>query len=151
MFLTADEVISGREGEIWINIDGQLRLAAEIRKIEAKTEKTKSTFLVIGHRGEQNKTTGFKCTGTMTMYYGVSVWASVVEDYMKTGKDLFFPIVVTNEDPSTIRGAQRVRLNRCNLNDITVVSLDADSEFLTQEVSFTFDDYDILDKFNAPV
>lgn len=146
-FLTAFEVLSGREGEVLVNLDGNIIEAAEIKKITATAEKTKVDFKVIGKRTAQNKTTGARCTGSMTMYYGVSLWARLMEDYIKTGKDTFFSIVITNEDPSTALGAQRVRLNEVNLNSMIVASLDADAEFLTQDVDFTFTDYDILEEF----
>jgi hypothetical protein len=146
-FLTADEVISGREGEILVNIEGNIITAAEIKKIEAKAVKVKNPFKVIGKRTEQNKTTGAVCTGTMTMYYGNTLWAKLTEDYIKTGKDIFFSILLTNEDPSIALGAQRIRLNGVNLNEVVIASLDADTDFLTQDVAFTFDDFDILNEF----
>ncbi len=148
-YITANEVISGTEGEIWVNVEGSLRQAAEIKKLTATVEKTKNTFKVIGYRGEQNKSTGYKGSGSMTMYYGTSIWAKIMEQYTKTGKDTFFTMIVTNQDPSTTVGKQRVQLNNCNIDNLDVITIDADTEFLTTDVNFTFDSYDILEQFTG--
>jgi len=146
-FLTADEVITGREGMVQANINGTIRELAEIRKLEARTALNKTEFKVLGFRGTYNKVTGFTCTGSMTMYYNTSLYAEIVEIYMKTGVLAPIHIIVLNEDPSSSIGRQRVRLNQAILNEVVVAKVDADAEFLDTEAAFSFVDYDLLDKF----
>ena len=150
-YLKSNQVISGREGEILVNIDGNVISAVEIKKLTCIAEKQKSEFKVIGYRNTQNKATGLKCIGSLTMYYGVSMWTKIMEKYSKTGVDTSFSIVVTNEDPSTDLGAQRIRLNGVNMNSLVIAQVDAETEFLTQDVDFTYDDFDVLDEFNTIV
>jgi hypothetical protein len=147
-FLTYEKLVNGREG--WVTLsDGLIvKEAAEIKKCEAKIEKLKTEFNVLGFRGTQTKATGYKGTGSATLYYNTTYWAKMMLDFVKNGKDTFFSIIVKNEDPSSIVGVQRIKLNNCNIDGLTIASVDADTEFLTQDVNFTFSDFEILDAFD---
>lgn len=72
-----------------------------------------------------------------------------MREYTAGGRDASFSVLITNEDPSSSIGAQRVRLNGCNLNELIIAKIDADAEFLDYDVSFTFNDYDILESFRV--
>ena len=145
--LAAEEMISGNEGQVQANIDGRIFELAEIRKLDATLNKKKAETKVLGFRGTINKPQGYSGTGNMTIYYNTSMWAEIMENYVKNGKDVYFDIIVKNDDPSSIIGAQRVKLNKCNLNELVIAKIDADAEFLDTDLAFTFEDYDLLDKF----
>lgn len=147
-FLKSDEVISGREGMVQATIDGVVRELAEIRTLEANAALNKTEFKVLGFRGTYNKVTGFTCSGSMTMYYNTSLYAQIVEIYMKTGVIVPIDIIVLNEDPSSSIGKQRVRLNGVILNEVTVAKVDAEAEFIDSSADFSYVDFDILDKFS---
>ena len=68
-------------------------------------------------------------------------------DYMKTGRDSYFDIVVINEDENADAGRQTVVLKNCNLDSVVLARLDVDADNLDEEVSFTFDGAELLDSF----
>ena len=46
-FINGEQTINGKLGEIWMNLDGEIRLAMEVKKIEAKIRqlfKTNAAF-----------------------------------------------------------------------------------------------------------
>ncbi|RHW56635.1 phage portal protein, partial [Clostridium botulinum] len=71
--------------------------------------------------------------------------------YMKEGIDTYFDMTVVNEDPTSTVGKQTTVLKNCNLDECPMALLDVDSDSLEEEIGFTFDDVDLLDKFSKPV
>lgn len=150
-FLKANDTISGQEGRAYATIDGRNEDLFYIQTLEATVEKEKAELRTLGRRGVQHKATGWKGEGNMTIYYVTSLFRQMMYDYIKTGKDVYFDITITNEDPSSSIGAQTVTLKGCNLDSVVMASLDTESEALTEDIDFTFDDIDLGQTFNAPV
>jgi hypothetical protein len=74
-----------------------------------------------------------------------------MRDYVKTGKDFWFDLMVVNDDPQSSAGRQRVVLKGCNLDSVVAAHFDATSDDrLEEEVPFTFNDYEILESFTTP-
>lgn len=150
-FFKAEDTISGQEARAFLTVDGRNEELFYAKKIESKVEKTKTEVKTLGHRGTQNKATGWKGTGTLTVYYATSLFRELMLKYMKDGKDVYFDIAVTNEDPTSNIGKQTIVLKNCNLDEVSMAMFDVDSEVLEEDMSFTFEDVDLLDKFNKPV
>jgi hypothetical protein len=150
-FLKAGDTISGQEARAFATINGNIEEMFYAKKFEAKVKKKKKAINTLGKRGSQNKANGWEGTGSMTIYYVSSVFRQLMLDYMKTGKDTYFDIQITNEDPGSSIGKQTTVLKDVNLDEIVFASFDVDSESLEEEVSFTFDDADILDQFGKPI
>lgn len=142
-YMKAKDAISGKEGTLYAQIDGQNVAVAECKSLEAKITKNKSEFKALGYRGTQHKATGWSGTGSMTIYYASSRWAKMMIDYAHTGVDQYFTLVITNEDPTSGIGKQRVTLGDVNLDEADISKLDTESEFLDASVSFTFSSVDI--------
>ena len=149
-FLKAGDTISGQEGRAYATINGQVEEMFYVRTLEATIEKQKTEVRTLGRRGVQHKASGWTGTGTMTIYYVTSLFRQLMLNYIKTGRDVYFDITVVNEDPTSTIGRQTVVLKNVNLDSVVVARLDTETEVLDEEVSFTFDDIDILDTFNAP-
>ena len=149
--LQAEDAINGREGVATAEIKGQVVEIMELANITATVEKTKTEFKAMGQRNTQNKTTGWSGTGSANVRYVSSRWAKMIQDYVKTGKDTYFTIVVTNEDPSSATGRQVIQLLGCNLDSLDIAKLDVDAEILDQDVNFTFNDFNILEEFTPLV
>ena len=69
--------------------------------------------------------------------------------YVKNGVDTYFTIVVTNEDPGSATGKQVVQVLGCNIDSADIAKLDVDAEILDQDIDFTFNDFNVLESFNA--
>jgi hypothetical protein len=150
-FLKAGDTISGQEGRAYATINGQVEEMFYIKTLEATIEKEKSEIKTIGRRGTQHKTTGWSGSGSMTIYYVTSLFRQLMLDYIRTGKDTYFDITVVNEDPASTIGKQTVVLKGANLDSTIMAKLDIDSDAMDEDIDFTFDDIDILDKFGNPV
>lgn len=145
--LQAEDAVNGREGVATAEINGQIVELMELANITITVEKNKTEFKAMGTRNTQNKTTGWKGTGTANVRYVSSRWAELMQDYVKTGKDTYFTIVVTNEDPGSATGKQVIQVLGCNLDSVDVAKLDIDTEILDQDVNFTFNDFNVLQSF----
>lgn len=150
-FLRANDAISGQEAKAFATINGQVEEMFYAKKFEAKIKKNKKGIKTLGKRGTQNKANGFEGTGSMTIYYMTSRFRQLMLDYTKNGKDAYFDIQITNEDPSSTIGKQTVVIKNVNLDEIVIASFDVEAEFLEEEVTFTFDDWDINNEFGQPI
>ncbi|WP_240421658.1 phage tail tube protein [Paenibacillus periandrae] len=152
-FLNARDTLSGQEGTAFATIPDangakQNEEMFYVKKLEAKVEKDKTDIKTLGRRGTQHKANGWKGTGTMTIYYVTTLFRQMMLDYIGTGKDSYFDLKVTNEDPASGAGKQTVILKNVNLDSVIMASLDTDSTALEEEVSFTFDGVEIESSFN---
>ncbi|RXI38722.1 phage portal protein [Clostridium tetani] len=150
-FFKAEDTISGQEARAYITVNGRNEELFYAKKIESKVEKQKTEVKTLGRRGTQNKAAGWKGTGTLTVYYATSLFRELMLKYMKDGIDTYFDLAVTNEDPTSNIGKQTIVLKNCNLDEVNMAMFDVDSEVLEEDMSFTFEDVDMLDKFNKPV
>ncbi|MGL4875178.1 MAG: phage tail tube protein [Clostridium sp.] len=149
MSLLANDTISGKEGFAQVNINGSIHKLFYAKAIEAKMEKNKSEVKAIGSRATKHKTTGWTGTGNMTIYYVTSLFRKLAIDYIKTGKDFYFDLIVTNEDKNSATGKQTTALYSCNLDSVILAKLDVEDDSLEEEMDFTFEDADLLDQFNT--
>lgn len=146
--LNPNDTISGKEGRAIITLNGKVYDLFYVKKVEAKVTKTKAQIKTVGRRNTGNKTTGWEGSGTLTLYYVTSFLRKLMIDYLKTGKDFTFDLLVENEDPTSATGKQTVSLYGCNIDEIILAELDVDSDGLEEEIPFTFEDADILQTFN---
>ncbi|BCI60640.1 phage tail tube protein [Solibaculum mannosilyticum] len=147
--MNARDAISASMAECYVTIDGQRKHLINIINLEANVEKTKSELPILGRTGKGNKSTGWKGTGSATMYYNTSLFREMLYKYKETGTDVYFDIQCTNEDPTSSVGRQTVILKDCNLDGGILAKFDADAEYLDEDFDFTFDDFEIPEKFTA--
>ncbi len=144
-YLKAGDVISGTEGKAFITIAGRNIEAFFIKSLEATAEKNKAEIKTLGRRATQHKSTGWSGSGNMTIYYVTSEFRKLMRDYIKTGKDTYFDIQITNEDASSSIGKQVVTLIDCNLDSVIMAKVDVDSDGLDEDLDFTFEDVEMQD------
>lgn len=150
-FLLGRDTVHGAAGKAFITQNGQVTELFGAKKVNAQGEVSSNDMKVIGTKKIQNKPGGVKQTGTGTVYYGTSVFAEMLEKYIHTGEMQPFNMQVTNEDKATSVGAQTVALYGCQISStIPIAILDAETDMLTFDFSFTFEDFEILRKFNDP-
>ena len=147
--LNAQDTISGKEGRAYAKINGNNEEMFFAKTIEATVEKAKAEVKAIGKRMTGHKTTGLNGTGSMTVYYVSPLFRSLLKEYKDTGRDVYFDLVVENNDPASAAGKQTTLLMGVNLDSTLLTKLDGDSDDpLEEDVDFTFEDYDILQAFN---
>lgn len=147
--LNAPDTISGREGRAYAKINGNNEELFFAKSVEASVEKSKSEVKAIGKRMTGHKTTGANGTGSMTLYYLTPLFRQMLKEWKDTGVDVYFDLVVENDDPASSAGKQSILLMGCNLDSVVLAKLDGDSDDpLDEDADFTFEDFDILEAFN---
>ena len=126
--LNAPDTISGREGRAYAKINGNNEELFFAKSVEASVEKSKSEVKAIGKRMTGHKTTGANGTGSMTLYYLTPLFRQMLKEWKDTGADVYFDLVVENDDPASAAGKQSVLLMGCNLDSVVLAKLDGDSD-----------------------
>ena len=146
--LNAPDTISGKEGRAYAKINGNNEELFMAKTIEANVEKNKSEIKAIGKRMTGHKTTGANGAGSMTLYYMTPLFRAMIKQWKETGVDVYFDMVVENDDKESSAGKQSTLLIGCNLDSVVLAKLDGDSDdALDEDVDFTFEDFDILTAF----
>lgn len=147
--LNAPDTISGKEGRAYAKINGNNEELFMAKTIEANVEKNKSEIKAIGKRMTGHKTTGANGAGSMTLYYMTPLFRAMIKQWKETGVDVYFDMVVENDDQESSAGKQTTLLIGCNLDSVVLAKLDGDSDdALDEDVDFTFEDFDILTAFS---
>ena len=147
--LNAPDTISGREGRAYAKINGNNEELFFAKSVEASVEKSKSEVKAIGKRMTGHKTTGANVTGSMTLYYLTPLFRQMLKEWKDTGVDIYFDLVIENDDPASSAGKQSILLMGCNLDSVVLAKLDGDSDDpLDEDADFTFENFDILEAFN---
>ena len=147
--LNAPDTISGREGRAYAKINGNNEELFFAQSVEASVEKSKSEVKAIGKRMTGHKTTGANGTGSMTLYYLTPLFRQMLKEWKDTGVDIYFDLVIENDDPASSAGKQSILLMGCNLDSVVLAKLDGDSDDpLDEDADFTFENFDILEAFN---
>jgi type VI protein secretion system component Hcp len=149
-FLLERDALNGKSGSAFMTVDGQNHELFQLKKFQSDAEFQESDFKVVGTTLVQKKTTGVTLTGSMTIYYGTPLFVKLLMEYLKTGKLPYFTLQITNDDPGTTVGKQIVALYNCKLSKVPVAMLDADTDWLEEEVSFSYTGIEVLNYFNDP-
>ena len=148
--MLAKNAVSAPLAECYITIEGNRYNFMSAINLEASFEKTKTEVPILGRTGKGHKATGWNGTGNATFHYNTSIFRELFYKFKQTGEDIYFEIVVTNDDPSaTDVGKQTVILKGCNLDGGILAKFDADGEYLDESMDFTFEDFEIPEKFNV--
>ena len=145
--MSAKDTISGSLAECYITIEGRRYNFMQMINLEATIDKNKTEVPILGKTGKGNKATGWTSSGSATMHFNQPVLRELALRYKDTGMDFYFEIQVTNEDPTSRVGRQTVILKDCNIDGLTLAKFDADADYLDEDVDFTFDDFEMPEKF----
>lgn len=146
--MKSKDAVSASLAECFVTIDGNRYNFMQAIDLEATFEKQKTEVPILGKTGRGNKSTGWKGTGTATFHYNTSIFRELLYRYKNTGEDIYFDIQVTNEDPTSSVGRQTVILKDCNIDGGILAKFDADADYLDETLDFTFEDFEIPEKFN---
>lgn len=144
----AKDAVSGSLASCFITINGNRYNFMQIINFESKAEKTKAEIPILGRMSKGNKTTGCKYTFSGTAHYNQSVMRELLYHFKETSEDTYFDIQVTNEDPTSTVGRQTIIHKDCNLDGGVLAKFDADSEYLDEEISGTFEDWEMPNSFS---
>ena len=143
------DAISGSLAKCFVTIEGKRFNFMQAINVKAEMEKNKVEVPILGKTGKGNKAAGWKGTGSATFHFNTSIFREVLQEYTRTGKDLYFDMQIVNEDPTASVDKQTIMLIDCNLDGGIIAQFDADADYLEDEFDFTFEDWKLVDKFKA--
>lgn len=147
--MNAKDAISSSLAECYITIGDNRYNFMQAIDLEASFKKKKIEVPILGKTGVGNKASGWKGTGKATFHYNTSVFRELMYDYKKNGEDIYFDIQVTNDDASSSVGRQTIILKGCNIDGGILTKFNAESEYLSETMEFTFEDFEMPEKFKT--
>lgn len=148
-YLRAKDTVNGALGTCFAILDGKRQELMQVKNIQAKVKKTRTSIPILGMTAKQHKSGGWEGTGTMTVYYVSSLFREVMLQYIKDGEDTYFELMLTNEDPTGDTGRQTVLLKDVNIEEMLIGKLDVSEAAMDEELKFTFSDVELLDRFDS--
>ena len=145
--MNAKDSVSASLAECFVTIDGNRYNFMQAINLEANFEKTKTEVPILGKTGRGNKSTGWSGSGRATFHYNTSIFRELLYKFKETGEDIYFDIQITNEDPTSAVGRQTIILKDCNMDGGILAKFDADGEYLDEDMDFTFEDFEMPEKF----
>lgn len=149
-YLLERDALNGKEGRAIVTINNRQHELFGCKNVKVDYSLDSSDFKLVGTRLVQKKTTGIQLTGSMTIVYGTSMFKDLIKEYVTTGAPPYFTLQVTNADPATSVGVQTIVFYNCRINSGNLAQLDADADFLTEDVQFDFTSFEIIKKFHDP-
>ena len=141
------DAISGSLAKCFVTIEGKRFNFMQAINVKAEMEKNKVEVPILGKTGKGNKAAGWKGTGNATFHFNTSIFREVLQEYTRTGKDLYFDMQIVNEDPTSSVDKQTIMLIDCNLDGGIIAQFDADADYLEDEFDITLEDWKLVDKF----
>ncbi len=144
------DTISAQEGKAFITLDGVTRELFEISSLRAQLDMVVQERRMLGSRMTQHKVTGVTGSGSATLYFMNSEQLNQTIDYIKNGTRGSITLLVTNNDPQSSVGEQKVKLSNVIFNTIPVTALEESDDPVTFDSDFTFDGIDSENSFVLP-
>lgn len=136
---TASQVMSGTQGEVWI--DG--RYMAEVTGFKAEIKLLKEEVNQVKRMFKQYKVVGCEGTGNVKLNHVSSFFIQLMADNIKNARQTVCTIVVKLDDPDAV-GAERISITDATFDKLTLMDWEA-KKLTSDDYDFTFTDFDILD------
>lgn len=153
--VTSNNVIRGRDvlnsnlGTAYIEINGRMRRIFELRNISATVEMVKEDVMLINDVMCKHKCVAARGSGSFEIYTGVRDYSTMIRSYINTHHGLYFTITFEMYDPESTRGRRNVTLYDCLIDQHVLGMLNTENGILSEEMGFTFDEYNINEDFVA--
>lgn len=143
----AENVVNSKEGQVFLVKSGQNLVLARAQKLETTMSFNKTEIRMLGRRGVGQKVTSWSGSGTLGLYQSTSELKRWAVDYVKNGIVPYFNIQSEVCDPSTPFGRESIVYVGCLFDEITMSALNTDDGVLEDEISFTYEDVELLSEF----
>lgn len=147
--MLAKDVVSSKMGMAYITVDGKRYKLFQTKSLEAKLEKEKKEVAILGRMQKGNKATSLKGTGKLKIYKNTPLFDEIMSKFANEGVDTYFDMQVSNSDPTSDAGRRIITLLSCNIDSASIANLDADGDWLEDDISFTFEGFKISENFKV--
>jgi Protein of unknown function (DUF2001). len=140
--MKAQQVMSGTNGEVWIDGD----YMAQITEFKSQITLKKQAVNIVKEMADQFKIVGWEGKGSLKMNHVSSYMVTKMSDNIKAGKQTVCTIISKLSDPDSI-GTERVVIKDATFDSLTLADWSA-KKIGDESYNFTFTDFDILDSAN---
>lgn len=145
--MNAKDAVYGSLAECFITIDGNRYNFMSLTEFESMFEVNSKDVPILGKVGKGHKPAGGNGTWKGTAHYNQSIFRKIADQYQKTGVMPYFEIQVTNEDPTSSVGRQTIIHHDCLCGKFTLAKFQAGEDLLEEELSGTFEEFDMPEEF----
>lgn len=147
--MQSKDAISGSLAKAYVTIDGDRYEFMQMTNFDSSVNISIAEVPVLGKIMKGHKPGTGNGEWSATMYYNQPIFRTVMLEYKNTGVFPYFDIQVTNEDPTSSIGRQTVILKDCLFSGGVLSKFDVSTEALDEEISGTFDDFELPEKFSV--
>ena len=148
VMMQPNDSVYGSLAEVYVTIDGNRYNMMQLYEFESKVSLNITDVPILGRLQMGKKAAGFSGTWSGTAHYNQSVFRKWLLHYAKTGELTPCDIQVTNEDPASRAGRQTITLTGCLIDELVLAKYTAGDEILDEDLSGTFDAWDMPESFN---
>lgn len=148
--MNAKDAVYGSLAECYVTIEDNRYNFMSLTDFESKWEVNIADVAILGKVGMGHKPAGGSGTWSGTAHYNQSVFRKIAHKYQETGEMPYFEIQVTNEDPTSTVGRQTIIHHDCLCDTFTLAKFSAGEDLLDEELSGTFDSWDMPEAFTNP-
>jgi len=145
--MNANDAVYGSKATCFVTINGRRLNFMNMTEFESKWEINIADVPILGKVGMGHKAAGGSGTWSGTAHYNQSHMREMANTYQKTGVLPYFEIQVTNEDPTSVAGRQTITHTGCLFDSVVLSKFQAGEEILDEEMSGTFESWDMPEKF----
>ena len=139
----AQQVMSGTQGEIWI--DG--KYMAEVTAFNAEVKLVKEEVNQVKTMFKQYKITGCEGTGNVKMNHVSSYFINLMADNIRKGRQTVVTIRAKLDDPDAV-GREEVIIRDATFDKLTLMDWEA-KKLTEDDYDFTFTDFEVPVTANA--
>ena len=145
--MKGSDAISASLAECFVTIGDNRYNFMQMINFEETITKNKTTVPILGQTGRGNKANGWTGVFRGKAHYNQSIFRQLLMEYKETGEDIYFDIQVTNSDSASSVGAQTVVFTGCNIDGGVLAAFDAEGDYLSENITGTFEDFKMPKKF----
>ena len=145
--MKASDTINGANGSCYVTINGSRYLLMQLVNVKASGKINSEKIPIMGQTNKGNKPGTLEYSGSASIHYATDVLREMIYSYQETGEMMYFDMLIENNDPNSKAGRKSTILKDCCLIDATIAMLDADKSTLDEDISFTFERFEMPEKF----
>ena len=145
--MNAKDAVYGSLAECFLTLEGRRYNFMSLTEFESKWEVNVVDVPILGKVGMGHKAAGGKGTWSGKAHYNQSHLRKMADTYQKSGTMPYFEIQVTNADPTSAVGRQTITHHGCLMDTFVLAKFQAGEELLDEELSGTFESWDMPEKF----
>ncbi len=141
------DAVAGVKGSAYITINSERFLLMQLKSIKAEAKISLKELGILGSIGKKHKAGTWSGSWSASAYYNMPIFRKMTLEYKRTGRLPYFDIQIVNDDPTSAAGRQTAILKECLFDGGILATMDAESEALEEDISGTFDDFELPEQF----